>query len=399
MAKPLGYLASVGLVCASDKLLGAATQTATLQETSGLIRRQLGRTGLMLPIVSMGATAGPGLVIRAYELGVRHFDTAAKYGRGQNEEMLGKAIKPLGARDKVVIATRVIIPPQLFEGPNPELVKEQLLKGAETCLQRLQMDYVDIFSLHEPGSPAEINHPGALEALRLLKAQGKARYVGFSTHRGQVDMLKAAANGGFYDVVLMAFNYTMSEKTPLLDAMKLAVSKGIGLIAMKTQAGGTGPSGPVYREQILKEDVRPPVNHLAVLKWALRHETITTAIPGIGDYAHLEEDFSVASNLELTDKEKKYLADENLKARLEFCQQCGECVPSCPQHVEIPALMRTHMYALNYGNTDQARETLAGVPAERGLDACRTCTRCHAACVNTVNIARKINELKTIQFG
>jgi predicted aldo/keto reductase-like oxidoreductase len=110
-------------------------------------------------------------------------------------------------------------------------------------------------------------------------------------------------------------------------------------------------------------------------------------------------DFSVTSNLEYTPAEEQLLANVSLKASLEFCQQCGECVPSCPHNVDIPTLMRTHMYARQYRNSYQARVTLAEVPKGSGLDVCRSCTSCRASCANTVNIARKISELKTVQLA
>ena len=74
-----------------------------------VIRRRLGRTGLKLPVVSMGVMNAdvPGVLVRAYELGVRHFDTAAVYQGGRSEEMLGNFVKEHGVRDKVVIATKV----------------------------------------------------------------------------------------------------------------------------------------------------------------------------------------------------------------------------------------------------------------------------------------------------
>ena len=195
----------------------------------------------------------------------------------------------------------------------------------------------------------------------------------------------AVAQSGFHDVALVALNFTMSENKPLLEAVKNAAAKGVGLIAMKTQAGG--------RES---ED---PVRHSAALKWVLQNEAITTAVPGVTKFDHIELDYAVASNLSLTPKEQQFLADKAVKASLEFCQQCGECVPSCPHRVDIPTLMRTHMYAREYGNSYQAQVTLAEVPKESGLDVCHSCTRCQASCTQTVNVARKISELKSIQLA
>jgi len=61
--------------------------------------------------------------------------------------------------------------------------------------------------------------------------------------------------------------------------------------------------------------------------------------------------------------------------------------------------MRSHMYALQYGNTDMARTTLAGIPAGKGLEACRSCDSCSVACRNSVQVARKIGELKALTRG
>jgi predicted aldo/keto reductase-like oxidoreductase len=395
MTKPLVYLASAGLLSASGKLWGAEAVLAAHAPTPGkVIQRRLGRTGVKLPVVSMGVMNAdiPGLLVRAYELGVRHFDTAAGYQGGRNEEMVGNFVKEHGVRDKVVIATKVHLPPQ-GRGDATQ-AKAQFLKVFEGCLQRLQMDYVDILYFHAIGNAADVNAPGVQEAMAELKKQGKIRFPGISTHSGQTEVLNAVAQGGFHDVVLVALNFTMSENKPLLEAIKNAAAKGVGLIAMKTQAGGQW-----YRDSILHKQFKEPIRHTAALRWVLQNAAITTAVPGATKFEHIDMDFSVTSNLEYTPAEEQLLANVSLKASLEFCQQCGECVPSCPHNVDIPTLMRTHMYAKQYGNSYQARATLAEVPEESGLEVCRACPSCSAACANTVNIAPKISELKAVRFA
>lgn len=174
-------------------------------------------------------------------------------------------------------------------------------------------------------------------------------------------------------------------RQPLSDlarALENAAAKGVGIIAMKTQAGGRrrGDSGPI--------------NQTAALKWALRNEAVATAIPGYTNFDHLKENFSVAGNLELTSEEVELLTDQNVKTAMEFCQQCNTCVETCPRRVRIPELMRAHMYTAQYGNLFQARATLDAIPSAAGLEACATCSSCHARCINTVNIVRSIDELK-----
>jgi predicted aldo/keto reductase-like oxidoreductase len=101
--------------------------------------------------------------------------------------------------------------------------------------------------------------------------------AGVSTHEGQAEVLNAVARSGFWDVALVAFNYTMSENQSLIDAMKLCASKGIGIVAMKTQVGGSNPS----LQEVLGSDLQASVRQSAVLKWVLQHPFVTTAIPGL----------------------------------------------------------------------------------------------------------------------
>jgi len=87
----------------------------------------------------------PGLIRRAYEVGVRHFDTAHGYQGGHNEQMVGDVIKELGVRDKVTIATKVRAG-----------TVDGYLTALETSLTRLQMDHVDILYCHGPRETAQL---------------------------------------------------------------------------------------------------------------------------------------------------------------------------------------------------------------------------------------------------
>ncbi len=93
----------------------------------------------------------------------------------------------------------------------------------------------------------------------------------------------------------------------------------------------------------------------AVLKWVLNHDFITTAVPGYTTYAQMEEDVAAGSSPALTPDEIKFLGDRGVKmAMASYCRQCGTCRTGCPKGVDIPALMRVHMYAACYGNLGQA---------------------------------------------
>jgi aryl-alcohol dehydrogenase-like predicted oxidoreductase len=378
LVKPVQWAAAAGL----------ATALPLAAQSSGkVMTRTLGKTGITLPIVSMGVMNAdvPGLVRRSYEIGIRHFDTAARYQQGRNETMVGAVIKELGVREKVIIATKVAL-----RGANesPQQAATTFRQTFEESLKRLQMDYVDILYYHMPRA-ADVLNEEPLKTLQALKKEGKVRHIGVSTHNEQAAVLDAARASGVYEVVLVGFNYTMAKDATLLEALSRASKVGLGLVAMKTQAGGaTRPHASLPKFS--------PAGQTALLKWVLRRPEFATAIPGYTTYEQMEQNFSVASNLDFTSAESDFLAGKATSASLEFCQQCGECVPDCAHNADIPALMRVHMYAVQYANRDHASATLADIAAGRGLDVCQSCDSCTVKCRNSVNVARKIGALKDL---
>lgn len=358
------------------------------EKTSPILERTLGKTGITLPIVSMGVMNAdiPGLLRRAYELGIRHFDTAAVYQRGRNEEMVGSVIKEMGVRDKVVISTKQ---PSRNLPKNPVEAKKQFIEAVEKSLRRLQMDHVDILYQHSVDSAGEVQAEGPREALLSLKKDGKTRFIGISTHN-TVEVMNEAIRANVFDVALVMLNYTMAGDSGILSIIERAAKSGMGIVAMKTQAGGTVKPDPKLPKEL------PAFSQTALLKWVLNHEFVTTAIPGFSTYEHLEQDFSVARNIAYTNEEERFLADKRIAAEAQFCRQCGECRQDCPKQVDIPALMRSHMYAVQYRNRGIARDLLASAEPGHGLDACGSCESCRVTCRNTVQITRKIADLKRL---
>ena len=384
IVKPLLVAGSAGMLSKTELLLGRAAA----ENPGPLLTRTLGKTGITLPIVSMGVMNAdvPGILRRAYELGIRHFDTAAVYQQGRNEEMVGQVIKELGVRDKVIISTKQAVRNHRLSTAEG---KQRFMAGVEESLKRLQMDHVDMLYYHAVDSAKDAQDEGPLKGLQELKKQGKTRFIGISTHRTS-DVLPTAMRLSMFDVVLVTLNYTMAHDEAMLKLVKQAADSGIGIVAMKTQAGGT-----VRPDEKLPKEL-PPYSQTALLKWVLNHDLVTTAIPGFSTYEHLYQDFAVVRNLAYTEDEKRFLADKSFVASAEFCHQCGECRDDCPKQVDIPTLMRSHMYAVQYSNTEMARLTLAELPAGRGLDACRSCASCAATCRKTVQIGRKISQLRAM---
>jgi predicted aldo/keto reductase-like oxidoreductase len=412
MTKSLTYLASAAASSVGAEVRDAGMlMAAESLSSSKLIMRSLGRTGISVPIVSMGVlnAEAPGLIVRAWETGIRHFDTAPVYQEGRNEEMLGLAIRQLGVRDEVIIGTKAAIhglsARTTGERP-PAATKADTLRSFEASLKRLQVDHVAIFYLHEIHDSRAVDDLGVQEAMTQLKKEGRIRATAVSAHECQADVLNAVARSGFWDLALVAFNYTMGWNQALLDAMKLCASKGIGIIAMKTQVGGSERDGwwlerppKLFRREVFGSERQRSVRHSAVLKWVLQQPYISTAIPGVTRFEHIDEDMQAATNLAFTDDERDFISNNAIRASLEFCQQCRDCVASCPYRIDIPTLMRVYMYAFQYPNRDHARFTLAQARAGAGLDVCKSCPTCSAICSHTVNIRRKIAALKSLEVA
>ena len=243
----------------------------------------------------------PALVRRSYELGIRHFDTAAGYARGRNEEMVGNVIKELGARDQVIIATKTR--PRFRPPATAEQAKASYLELLDASLKRLQTDYVDILYIHAVSDVADVANPALLEAMAAAKKLGKVRAVGFSTHENMAACLDEAVKVGAYDVIVTAYNYAFHQDAELLESMNKAAASGIGLMAMKTQC-----QQDWYREGLpadLQQYYRGEVVHSALLKWVLNHDCFATAIPGFVNFDQLETDIPCAGEPRIHSRRKE----------------------------------------------------------------------------------------------
>jgi len=395
LSRALGGVAGAGLIGISPKSLRAVEPKPSESLAGKPAVRKLGKTGIEIPIVSMGVMNAdiPGLIRKSFEMGVRHFDTAAGYQNGRNEEMVGSVIDELKVRKQVVIGTKVGFRPR--PGMDAGQVRDGFLDVFEGSLKRLKTGYVDILYIHNAKDIETLKNPGLLEALARAKKEGKARFVGFSTHSNMAVCLDEAAGSGLFDVVLSAINYAMHDNRQLLQSMENAAAKGIGIIAMKTQCQQTW-----YREQQsadAKGFYEGPILHKALLKWVLSHDFITTAIPGYVNFPQLEEDVSVAFHPPYTPDERKFLQDRRVLAAIRsVCQQCGGCRSTCPQGADVPELIRSQQYAAAYGNFAAARDCLSAIPTGSGLSVCLSCGDCRARCVNRVDIGRRIGDLRTI---
>jgi uncharacterized protein len=390
----LGLAGLANTTLSASKSEHNETRKPLINSPDNLQFRVLGKTGIKTPVVSMGVmnANNPSLLKGAWDKGIRHFDTAWNYQNGNNEKMVGTVLRELKVRrEDVTVATKTLLP-----GPmTGKEAKELFLKRFDESMARLRMDYVDILYYHMPQGLDQINDPYILEAFNELKEKKRIKFTGFSTHSDWPSLVTDAANHKFYDVILLSYNYAMYNDQRIFDAIKKAYEAGIGLVAMKTQCqqGWYKQELPSDQQKFYSENNM----NTALLKWVLKNEYITTAIPGFTSFDQLNEDIAVAYDLTYTKEEEAFLKNKDVKLAIQsVCRQCGQCVPSCPQSVDIPNLMRTHMYSMSYGNPLMAKQTLAQIQTGRGLDNCSNCGKCISQCQYRVPIAARIKDLMDI---
>jgi predicted aldo/keto reductase-like oxidoreductase len=351
-----------------------------------IIYRTLGKTGLKIPVVSFGVmkSDNSGLVKAAYDGGIKMFDTAHGYQNGRNEEMLGNFFVDV-PRDSFIIATKIGpagVDRQTGK-PSAETTATDFLSKFEISLSRLKMSYVDILYMHAIDSLDVLRHKEIVDAMLDLKRKGKVRFIGVSTHKNEPVIMKAMAEDGIWDVVLTAYNFKQTYLEEMNSALQAAADAGIGIVAMKTMAGG-----------FLDKERTKPVNTKAALKWALSNPNIHTTIPGITAFEHLTADLEVMTDITLSSAEKEELLAAGANQGL-YCNACSNCLPGCRNGLPIPEIMRAYMYAYGYGNLPLASELLSQAAVE--ADPCTGCEVCTVECVKGFNLRNKITDITRLR--
>lgn len=339
------------------------------------VYRTLGRTGLRPTVVSFGAMLTPEseVIQTALDHGVNYIDTARKYMDGRNEEIVGRAIK--GRRSRLHIATKTL---------PTSTSKEDIVRDVEKSLMTLGTDYIDIIQLHNLTGKERVYNADTREGLLKLKKDGKVRFFGVTTHKNQAEVLNAVVDDPdrFFDTALVAYNFKSDRDVK--EAIARAARSKVGIIAMKTQAGGYAT-----------KELGPISPHQAALKWVLQDTNVTNAIPGMRDMAELREDIAVMG-MSFGSADQQILERYDRAVSSYYCHYCGQCEPTCPLGVEISNINRALMYAEGYRNIQLALSTYRDVPPSASASACLECTGCSARCVNGLDIAAKMQRARQI---
>jgi aryl-alcohol dehydrogenase (NADP+) len=274
---------------------------------------------------------------RALEKGINFFDTADFYSLGVSEEVVGRALKTLGKRQNVVIATKGYY--AMSDDPNDRgTSRKHLFDAIDASLKRLGTDYVDLYQIHRLDDTTPMEE--TLEALHEIVKSGRARYVGASSMYAWqfAKMLYLADLHGWTRFISMQNHYNLAYREEEREMLPLCLGEGIGCIPWSPLARGllTGTrtrserrtlraKNDAYGDSLYTSDndydVADRVQAIArergipaaqvALAWLLGHPAVTSPIIGATKLEHLD-DAVAAVEVKLTDDERHRLEEPYL---------------------------------------------------------------------------------------
>ena len=298
------------------------------------------RTGMgCLPLQRISKNEAVNLIRRAFDSGIDFFDTARNYT--DSESKVGEALK--GHRDAAVIATK-----------STASTGKELMSELETSLKELQMDVIDLYQFHVA---SKVHRPededGLYAAALAAKEKGLIRHIGITFHR--LPLALAAAESGLYETVQFPLSYLSSPED--LELIALCRKNDVGLIAMKSMAGG------------LLTDAR------TAFAFQRQYENLLP-IWGIQRESELDEFITFEKNPPQMDLATQQRIDADRDAlSSDFCRGCGYCLP-CPANIEI-AFSARMPFVLRRMNpeiflTPEWREKMSRIPDCILCGACKT---------------------------
>jgi predicted aldo/keto reductase-like oxidoreductase len=327
-------------------------------------------------------------VLHGLERGIVYFDTAESYKGGRSEETVGRALR--GRRDGVAIASKVKC--------ETDSTRADLMRALEGSLRRLQTDRIDVYFNHAVNDVDRLKNGEWYEFVQEAKKAGKIRFSGLSGHGGRlVECLDFALDHDLVDAILVAYNFgedpsfyqkllrpfdfiTVQEDLPRV--LTKAKKQGVGIVAMKTLRGAR------------LNDLRPYEHggatfSQAAFRWVLSSPNVDALVVSMTSTTQIDEYLGASGAHSPEPGDLSLLDRYERKIRSTYCRPaCNACADVCPHDVPIAEVLRTRMYARDYGDLDLAREDYAKLGP--GAAPCLSCAHraCAGACPHGLEIAR-----------
>lgn len=316
----------------------------------------LGSTGITVPQNGFGALpiqrvsdeAAVALLRRAYEGGMRFFDTARAYS--DSEHKIGLAFGDWGKnglpkRDQIYIASKTMA-----------TTPEKFWSDLETSLSELRTDYIDVYQLHNIAQAyAPGDGTGLYECMLEAKKQGKIRHISCTAHK--IGIAEEAVASGLYETMQYPINYLSSQRE--LDLIDKCIDANMGFIGMKGMSGGL-----ISNSRAMMAFISPFDNFVPI--WGVQRES------------ELDEWLSYFEDTpEMTPELEEFIEGERKELQGEFCRSCGYCMP-CPQGIIINQCARMSLMLRRAPSESWLSEEWQKEMAK--IETCLDCRKCAEAC-------------------
>ena len=329
------------------------------------------------------------------EKGFNYFDTSYAYHNGTSETAIRKAVVERYPRESFKICDKMPTWALTCEEDNDKFVNEML--------ERLGIDYFDVFFIHNINGPWFKNAVNAntFEYVKKMKEDGIAKQIGFSFH-DKADLLEKVLDeyGDIFVIVQLELNY-LDWEDPSIEAHKcydLCAKHGLDVYVMEPLKGGVivNPSDEI------KNDFKQFNPDKSIASMAIRFcaslEHVKIVLSGMSKMDDLLDNIDTYENFEiLSDEENEFLEkmaqklSENLAVP---CSECGYCVDACPEMIPIPEYFNLYNTSKNQPESDIYRlyyDKLADekVPA----DECTYCGTCLDYCTQKIDIPEELEKV------
>lgn len=355
--------------------------------------RRFGKTNLQLSVFSLGTMRylaseenAIATVQRAVELGINHLETAQGYG--SSEKFLGAALRDL-PRQQIYITSKI--------SPTPDAAAMD--RAIDQSLERLSVDYLDCLAVHGLNTWEHLtwieDRQGCMAAIRQAIADGRVRHVGFSTHAPLEIILQAIATDQFEFVNLHYYYFNQRNAA----AVAAASQKDMGVFIISPADKG----GMLYTPPEPLIELCQPFTPLALTyRFLLSDTRITTLSVGAANPNELDQPLQLANqtqplSIEETAALERLQTHSKTALGTDHCSQCYRCLP-CPETINIPEVLRLRNLAVAYEMTEfgQYRYRMfenAGhwFPGKKA-SSCTDCGDCLPRCPENLDIPNLLRD-------
>ena len=329
---------------------------------------------------------GQQIIDRAMELGINYFDTAHIYQKTDSERFLGEALKKY-PRESYYLATK------FYGSP-----KRDIRKTFFEQLERLQTDYVDFYLLHcleedtfDLYTDPERDYIGFL---RQMRAEGRIRYLGFSTHASCEMLEKFLAYDDGFDMALMQLNFVDWELLNAKGQYEILTKHNIPVWVMEPLKGGRLATLNEAACKILKE-AEPD---RCIASWGFRYlmglPNVQTVLSGMGSLQMVEDNAATFQEHQALDAQEQEILEQARKAFIDDlgvpCSGCRYCCEECPEKLDIPLLIRYY----NEKSLGGEAWKIPGLESAKGAEYCLQCGACMTHCPQKINIPQIMDKLQ-----